>query len=829
MTQLPTSARVYVATVVVLGLAMFFVYLPQVQVDQPLLLLGLLLLSSMSAALKVYLPLTTGGSTMSVSYAVDFASLLLLGPHETMFVAAGSAFSQCNLNKKERNPLYRTLFSVASLVITVQGAGLAFRLLGGTGSAVPFTALARPLVGAATVYFLLNTGLVATAIALSTRHNILTTWHNNFLWSAPSYFVGAGTAALAASLVGHAGYWVAPFTFAPLYLMYRTYKVYMGRIEDEQRHVQQTSDLHLATIEALARAIDAKDQTTQLHIRRVQVYAAGLANAAGLSEHEIQGVKTAALLHDIGKLAVPEHILSKPGPLTQEEFQKIRIHPQVGAEIIAAVPFPYPVAPLILSHHERWDGKGYPQGLSGEDIPVGARILTIVDYYDAVTTERPYHKALNNDSALGLLRHEAGRALDPRLVPIFIEILPALVAEFGEEDREVVETPQEPFVTGSTAVGLVPATAHSAFENIALAHREIYALYEIAQSMGTSLGVSDTMALISSKLSKIVPWSGCALFLHQPEVDSLKCRFAAGVDAPRLLNTSIKVGEGLSGWVARNRRTLINANPRVSFEAAGLPGDIALQSALVCPLQFNDTFIGCLALYHVERNHYTEDHRRLLERIGEQAGAVIHNSIVFEQTQEDSLTDPLTGLPNRRSMFVHLSRELARAERLKGEVALIVMDIDGFKQINDTYGHNVGDHALREMAVALQGALRPYDLCVRYAGDEFIVVLSDCSREAADLKRHELQEQIAEIQLEVRAGKRLRLAASAGASVFPHDGATYEALLADADQRMYRDKAARRGTLNAQTPGPRPELVDTEIFDQGDPDHPTLPLPQTLA
>src|SRR5258706_961648 len=429
MSQLPTAARVYVSTVVVLGLAMFFVYLPQVQVDQPLLLMGLLLLSSMSAALKVYLPLTTGGSTMSVSYAVDFASLLLLGPHETMFVAAGSAIAQCNLNKKERNPLYRTLFSVASLIITVQGAGLAFHLLGGTGSGMPFTALARPLVGAATVYFLLNTGLIATAIGLSTRNNIVATWHNNFLWSAPSYFVGAGTAALAASLVTHAGYWVAPFTFAPLYLMYRTYKVYMGRIEDEQRHVQQTSDLHLATIEALARAIDAKDQTTHSHIRRVQTYAAGLARAVGLAPEDIQGIKTAALLHDIGKLAVPEHILSKPGPLTQEEFQKIRIHPQVGAEIIAAVPLPYPVAPLILSHHERWDGKGYPQGLSAQAIPIGSRILTIVDYYAAVTTERPYHKALAHDSAIGLLRHESGRALDPNLVQRFIDLLPTLISE----------------------------------------------------------------------------------------------------------------------------------------------------------------------------------------------------------------------------------------------------------------------------------------------------------------------------------------------------------------------------------------------------------------
>src|SRR5262249_26569101 len=239
-------------------------------------------------------------------------------------------------------------------------------------------------------------------------------------------------------------------------------------------------------------------------------------------------------------------------------------------------------------------------------------------------------------------------------------------AELGAEAYAAADAEPAVALPGSTSVGLVPSTGASAFENIALAHREIYALYEIAQSMGTSLGVADTMALISSKISKIVPWSGCALFLFQPDGETLRCRFAAGVDAPKLLNAvAIRSGSGLTSWVTRNRRTLVNADPHVTFANSGIHDDITLRSAIVCPLQFDDKVIGSLALYHVESKHYTEDHRRLLERIAEQAGAVIHNSIIFEQTQEDSLTDPLTGLPNRRSMFVHLSRELARAERLK--------------------------------------------------------------------------------------------------------------------------------------------------------------------
>ena len=825
MQALSGAARVYVTAVVVAGAAVLAVCLPHVPFDQPVLFLSLLVLSSATAALNAQRPLMTSNSELSVSYAVDFASLLLIGPHGTMLVAAGSALTHSYVNTKARTPVHRTLFSMAALILAVEGAGLALRLLR-VGPADSVLGMAPPLVGAAAAYFLINTGMVAAAIGLSTNESPFATWRANFLRSAPSYLVGAGGAALAVWVVSGAGFWIAPLTFAPIYLSYRTYKVYMGRIEDERQHVRQTSDLHLATIEALARAIDAKDQPTQSHIRRVQIYAAGLAKAAGLTPDEIQGVKTAALLHDIGKLAVPEHILSKPGPLTQEEFQKIRIHPQVGAEIIAAVPFPYPVAPLILSHHERWDGKGYPQGLGGAEIPIGARILTIVDYYDAVTTERPYHRALNAESAIAMLKHEAGRALDPKLVTIFLEILPSLVAEYSLVEP-VAEVPTEvlPVATGATAAGLVPKTG-TAFENIALAHREIYALYEIAQAMGTSLGVADTMALISSKLAKLVPWSGCALFLYESEHDRLSCRFASGVDVPRLLDATLAVGQGLAGSVAQNRRSLLNGDPRVTFEALGIPEATVLNAALVCPLYFEDGFLGCLALYHTTPNYYAEDHRRLIERVSEQAGAVIHNSIIFEQTQEDSLTDPLTALPNRRSLFVHLSRELARAGRLKSEVALVVMDVDGFKGINDTYGHHVGDAALRAISGKLQLALRPYDLCVRYAGDEFIVVLGDTSREAAEIKRQELQDRMSEIELKVRPGRVIRLAVSAGVAVFPEDGSTYETLLAEADQRMYRNKAARRGDMLAARPSTPSEFLVPELFESAPEPEKILPFPE---
>jgi diguanylate cyclase (GGDEF)-like protein/putative nucleotidyltransferase with HDIG domain len=580
-----------------------------------------------------------------------------------------------------------------------------------------------------------------------------------------------------------------------LYFAIRAYRHFSARLEHERQHARKMTELQMATVEALALAIDAKDQIAPNHIRRVQTYATGVARALGMSEDEIQGVRTAALLHDIGKLAVPEHILAKPGPLTPEEFQKVRIHPQVGADIIASVPFPYPVAPLILSHHERWDGRGYPSGLKGEEIPLGARILCVVDYFDALTSDRPYHKAIGNEAALAILQQDSGKALDPGVVSAFARIMPRLRTDVEKDELEAPPPGPSPARRGEglRTIGALPHEGKaSVFDDIALAHREIYALYQIAQTMGTSLGVEDTMALIASKLTNLVPFSACSLFLYSDSTDTLNCRFATGTDSELLQQLTLRSGQGLTGWVARNRRPLVNARPSADIEAMNSDAPTELQSALVCPLILGDRFIGTLAVYHTEPSFYRDDHRRLLDRVCEQAAAVINNSIVFQQTQEDSLTDPLTGLPNTRFMFMHLQRELARADRLKSEVSLLVMDLNDFKEINDNHGHHIGDKALRAVAGMLRAAIRPYDICVRYAGDEFIVVLSGCGHDEAEAKRLELQQAIDELVFEARPGVRLPLAISAGAAVFPHDGDSYESLLAKADSRMYRDKSSRK-------------------------------------
>ena len=768
----------YVSAVILAGACAIALSLARADFSRPLLLLTFLALSSLSSAIKLPLPLERGSSSLSLCYAIDVASLLFMGPYAATLVVAVSAWSQCTFRMRERNPLHRTLFSMAALSLTMQVAGQLFTALGSGQDSISH-GLVLPLGAAALLYFVLNTALVATAIAFSTGQPIARVWQDNFLWSAPSYFIGAATAALVKLTFQEQTYpWWVVLILIPAFLTYRSYRLFIERIEKEQTEVRRASEVQLATIEALALAIEARDSTSPMQVRKMQAYAAGLARAVGMPEDEVLGLQTATLLHDIGNLAVPEHIFSKPGPLTYEEFQKVQTHPRVGAEILKDVPFPYPVASLIVSHHEHWDGKGYPEGLKGTGIPLGARVLSVVDSYTAMTSHRPHRPARPYHEAVATLRQTAGSILDPTLVETFITLLPALDFQFAS----AVKARPASRAVDSRAVGR--AEAVSALEDIAGAHQEARALYQIAQALGASLGLGESMGLIADNLKDLVPFTGSALFLANEETGRFECRWAAGLHDQAVRQLSVESLDEIERLLPE-------------LDRGGAP---AFRSSLAARLAFNDAVIGALAVFHPDEGVYSPDHRRVFQRVAEHASLVIRNSIVFERTQQDSFTDQLTRLPNRRYMLLYLTQQMARAEQRRSKLAVVMMDLNGFKEINDTLGHQAGDRALHEVADVLRSMVRSYDLCVRYGGDEFVVILWECDAEQAEHRRREMEAAVAAMFFEGRPGESRRLSVSAGVAVFPEDGQTHEELLAVADARMYRHKAEEKSRPVAAPP-----------------------------
>jgi diguanylate cyclase (GGDEF)-like protein/putative nucleotidyltransferase with HDIG domain len=759
--KLPPQARVYVGAVIAAGAACLIGAAMQLHFEHVWLFAVLLALGMATSAAKIELPLGRSASNLSLSHVVNFWALFALGPAEAVCIAAVSAWAQCTLRVDGRNPMHRIVFSICSLTLTVWVAGLPLGLLMGVGEP-GLAALARTAAVVAPLYFFVNTTLVAGAIALSTRQPMSRVWHRNFLWSAPSYLAGGALAAIAtaASARGWFG-WLALLAI-PLYLVFRSYHTVVARLREEQDDTRRAMDVQLATIEALALAIEAKAGCTPEHIRSIQQYAGTLAEAAGLSDAEVQVVRTAALLHDIGNMAVPEHILSKPEALTPEEFERVKIHPRVGAEILRTVPFGGPVGELVLCHHERWDGLGYPAGLRAEDIPIGARILAIADCYSTLQADRPYRPARTDVASIAVLREYAGTAFDPALVDLMIsrlDVSPTVSSDAPADAKWAV-------------------TEGFALQDIAGAHREEQTLYEIAQALGSSLGVSEAMALIQDKVSRLVPFVTCALFLGD-ENDGYVCRYAHGPGTEALLKWAPK------SWSEVSLRLPACADGR------GAHGE-ELTALLPCPLRFEGRLIGGLVIYHTVAGCFTDEHRRVLNRVSEQAAAVIFNSTRFEQTQHESHTDPLTGLPNRRSLDLQFESGLSRATRTKGSIGVVVLDLDRLKEINDTYGHEAGDRALRAVGSVLRSTVRQNDLCARFAGDEFVVVMWDCSPEHEARRMLDLQSAVGAHPFEPRPGVRVSLSISAGTARFPADGASFEELLAAADEKMYRDKAGRR-------------------------------------
>jgi len=786
---LSTLAKLYISLVVIAGLATLIyggVHPNSKNIAEFICYLGISVLAS---RLKVTLPGITG--TLSVNFLFILVGVLELSFAETLILGAISMLAQCLYPERPR--AIQVTFNVCAGSVSTALAYLVYH------HPLPNEVIGnRPiLLGvAATVYFIANAGSIAAVISLTERQPFTRILVDCYFWSFPYYLVGAGIAG-AIAWFNKTFNWETSLVLVPaVYLIYRSYRLYLGKLEDEKRHVEEMANLHLRTIEALALAIEAKDHTTHEHLQRVRVYAIEVAKELGVVGPELEALHAAALLHDIGKLAVPEHIISKPGRLTPEEFEKMKIHTLVGAEILERVRFPYPVVPIVRAHHEKWDGSGYPMGLKGAEIPIGARILSAVDYLDALASDRQYRRALPLRDVMQKLAAESGKSFDPKVVDVlqkryqYLERL--AVAKAGQDPNGPLSTSIKIERGLEPAAGFENATAqdyagreNTFLSSIAAARQEAQSLFELSQDLGASLSLTETLSVFSVKLKPMVPYDAIAIYIKREA--ELIPEYVNGDNYRLFSSLRIPIGQGLSGWVAHNRKPIINGNPSVEPGYLNDPSKFStLRSALAVPLEGIAGVIGVLALYRGERDAFTSDHLRILLAVSGKMALSIENALKYQQAEDSATTDYLTGLPNARSLFLQLDRELARCKRDNLALTVMVSDMDGFKQINDRFGHLEGNRVLRLFAQALKDSCREYDYVARMGGDEFVVIAPGLAADAAGKKAEQMKALARQAGTDVCGEDILSL--SVGRALFPEDGKDAEQLLAEADRRMYLEK-----------------------------------------
>jgi len=741
-----------------------------------------------ASLLKVRLPGIK--ATMSANFLFILVGIIDLSYSETLFMGCFGGLVQTLWRAHPRPRPDQWLFNLANLALSITAAEMVFhsRLAAAIGFRWPLL-----MAAAATTYFAFNTISVSGIIAMTEGRNPVHVWKECYLWAFPYYLLGA-LIACGVSLVNRLlGWQVALLVFPIVYWIYRSYQTYLSRLDAEKKHAEEIAALHLRTIEALSLAIEAKDHTTHDHLRRVQVYAVEIAKDLGLDEAMLNAIRAASMLHDIGKLAVPENILSKPGRLTPEEFEKMKIHPIVGSEILDRVEFPYPVVPIVRSHHEKWDGTGYPDGLKREAIPIGARILSAVDCFDALASERPYRRALSPEEAMTTLSAEKGRSFDPRVVEVMerrYAELEVMVNTMESERRRLDIAPKmDRPVAPSSGFAEMPNEAEvratSFLTSIISARQEAQLLFELAQTLGNSLSLKETLSVVAVRLKEMIPHDSIVFFVCHGE--TLIPEYAHGMDYDLLTSIRIPMGQGLSGWVARNEKPITNGNPAAETFHLGTSSRVtSLQSALCVPLRGRDGVAGVLTLYHRERNCFTKDHLRLLLAASSKLGLSVENALQYEQAQSTASTDYLTGLPNARSICLHLEKELTRIQRSRRPLAVLLCDLNGFKKVNDKFGHLTGNKLLQEVATKFKGSCREYDQVGRLGGDEFVFVLPEVTKDLLAEMERRLARAVREAGRTV-CGDTI-VSVSVGSAIFPADGISGEALLEEADRSMYELK-----------------------------------------
>ncbi len=731
---------------------------------------------------------------IKVREIVIFWTVIWLGVSAGILAAAAASVAGCFFASKDKErEFYKAAVSIAATFIAGNAfyfslkytAGFTQNAAAGSPSLVW---LATAAVIMASAYYILSTILESLFVKSEDSPALFQIRRGNFFWTAANYSVS-----ILAVFILHFAFLQFGLAFGlvvlPLaFISHLAYRIHAARLAQKTREIYEASRVHLATVEALATAIDARDQVGIGHVRRTQIYAVGIGKILDLSENELQALNTGALLHDIGKLAVPDHILNKPGRLTPAELEKTKIHASVGASILEKVNFSYPVVPTVKYHHEMWDGSGYPEGLAKEDIPLTARILAIADAYDTLRGARPYRPAVSREDARKFLVNGAGTQFDPKIVDLFLRNLRRL------EDEIDAQGFSYNLDTKSTLQNFYDDDDDQNYvEQIKRANREVFTLYELARVFSSSLNLEDTLSLFVQKIGEFVPFDSCVVYLSEENGEFAKAAHASGRNSRALSEKRVKTGEGATGFVLKKRQPVNDIDPGMdfTFNQIELAEEYAGMTSL--PLLAEEKMVGAVSLYSCEIETYEEEHLRLLEAISRIASDAICTALQHAETESRALTDPMTNLPNARSLQMQFEKEAARASRNESGFHLLMLDLDGFKAVNDTFGHKAGDKLLKEVSKVMRRQLRDYDFLARYAGDEFVIIAPETGNEDVQELCRRIEQAVYDFTLPIDDTENFaRVGISVGSASYPNQGETLDQIIVAADKAMYAAKSARR-------------------------------------
>ena len=611
--RLSLGARVYITVIVVAGTLAVAASVHELTVAPPNpQWLVLALLAFLTGSFSIKLP--SINARISVSEAFVFAAVLLFGPSAATIIVTLDAIILSSWASTRRHSKVRAAFNICAAATAIWVAAHLFRLiLPQTPSSPRLEEIIFPVIVLAATYFAVNSFFIAIAISYEKSSSPIEIWKENFAWVGLNYVGGASVAMLLVTYRQSIDLTAVSVILPILAVTYLTFRTSFGRLGDANRHVAQVNDLYLSTIETLAMAVDAKDQITHGHIRRVQVYAVELAKRLGVTEFsQLKAIEAAALLHDMGKLAIPEHILNKPGKLTPAEFETMKRHADIGADLLSSIRFPYPVVPIVRHHHEQWNGQGYPSGISGTDIPLGARILSVVDCFDALNSDRPYRPRLSVSEAFAILQERRGTMYDPLVVDQFLSAYHEMVDvanEVGEQARTLLV---------SHAIG---DSGSSALEEIRAAAADGAVLAATRQNLLEARNLTEAMNELGQAVRQLTPSSACAFFRYSPESDDLFCEYVSDDKFNAVLGLRVRPGERVTGWVAANRQTISNSDATLDLGQAALVVEPRPRSAVSTPvLGLQSDFQGVLTAYSPVADVFTHRHVYAFEQLANTFG-----------------------------------------------------------------------------------------------------------------------------------------------------------------------------------------------------------------